>query len=236
MDIIGAMNKEREYLSFRAKGEEPYHLVDAVKEYGFESLNEYFEAKRDFEFTHQKFELIETTPEKMVANIFDIIEKKRTSFLFTITDKTLVWNGNNGAYNAEYCNECGIPIYSFYTGGGTIVSTPGDFNFGICVPLDTNVNCDYILNRISKIFKKYTNKQVEVSGNDIIVGGLKVLGSAFYKNNKMFMFVASVSMSNKNDLICNICYKHSTKQPGYIDFMTAEQLRGEIEKWLKVSS
>ena len=33
MDIIGAMNKEREYLSFRMKGEEPYHLVDAVKEY-----------------------------------------------------------------------------------------------------------------------------------------------------------------------------------------------------------
>jgi lipoate-protein ligase A len=170
----------------------------------------------------------------MVANIFDIIEKKKTSFLFTITDKTLVWNGNNGEYNAEYCNECGIPIYSFYTGGGTIVSTPGDFNLGICVPFDPYVNCDYILNGISKIFKKYTNKQVEVSGNDIIVEGLKVLGSAFYKNNKMFMFVASVSMSNKNDLICNICYKHSAKQPGYIDFINANQLLEEIKLWLNI--
>lgn len=234
MDIIGAMNKEREYLSFRMKGEEPFHLVDAVKEYGFESLKDYFEAKRDYEFTHFNFEIINTTTEKMVSDIFDTIEKQKKAVLLSITDKTLIWNGNNGEYNKEYCNECNIPVYPFYTGGGTIVTTPGDLNMGICIPLNFGADISYILNGIANVFQKYTSKNVEVLGNDIIVNGFKVLGSAFYERNKMFMFVASVSMSDKSDLICNICLKHSTKQPGYVDFMNAEQLSREIKLWLNI--
>lgn len=233
MDIIGAMNKEREYLSFRAKGEEPYHWADAVKEYGFNSLKEYFDAKRDYKFSQLKFEVVETTPEKAISNVLKAISNKKTSLLFAVTDKDLVWNGNNGQYNAEYCTECGIPVYPLYTGGGTIVSTPGDLNIGIAFPSTMNINANYILDGFAKIFRKYTNKLVEVSGNDVLVGGLKVLGSSTYHDNGMFMFITPVSMSDKSELICQICLKHSTKQPGYIDFMTSGQLREEVEVWLK---
>jgi hypothetical protein len=62
-DIIGAMAKEREYLSFRMKGEEPYHFVDAVKEFGFESLREYFDARFDHVFEKHKQEIINSTPD-----------------------------------------------------------------------------------------------------------------------------------------------------------------------------
>ena len=51
-DILEAIQKEKEYLSFRMKDEEPYHLVDAVKEYGYNSLDEYFAAKRRYEISH----------------------------------------------------------------------------------------------------------------------------------------------------------------------------------------
>ena len=236
MDIIGAINKEREYLSFRAKGEEPYHLVDAVKEFGFESLNEYFSAKRDYEFSQLRFELVETTPERAIADVVATIEAKKTAILFAVTDKTIVWNGNQGDYNASYCEECGIQIYPLGANGGTIVSTPGDLNIGICIPDSYEINSKYILEGFANIFRKYTYKLVEVAGNDVLVGGIKVLGSSEYRTNSMFMFITPVSMSDKTQLICEICKKHSTKQPGHIDFMTAEQLREEVQKWLKASS
>ena len=236
MDIIGAINKEREYLSFRAKGEEPYHLVDAVKKFGFESLNEYFSAKRDYQFSQLKFEVIETPPKKAIADIMAMMDAKKTAILFVETDKTLVWNGNQGDYNANYCEECGIPIYPLGANGGTIVSTPGDLNIGICISDSHEINSRYILEGFAKIFRKYTYKLVEVAGNDVLVGGVKVLGSSVYGNKEVFMFVTSVSLSDKTQLICEICKKHSTKQPGHIDFMTAEQLREEVEGWLKASS
>lgn len=233
MDIIGAMNKEREYLSFRVKGEEPFHLVDAVKEYGFDSLKNYFEAKKDYEFSKLKFEVVETTPDKAIKDVLDTIAKQKNSILFAVTDKTLVWNGDNGQYDAEYCNECGIPIYPLYTGGGTIVSTAGDLNIGICFPADLTVDENYILNKFAQTFRKYTDKSVKVSGNDILIDNIKVLGSSIYKENGMFMFITPVSLSNKTDLICKICLKHSTKQPGNIDFMNAETLKNEVMSWSK---
>lgn len=236
MDIIGAMNKEREYLSFRAKGEEPFHWADEVKKFGFNSIKEFSDAKRDYEFSQLKFEVVETTPEKAIEDVMETMYAEKTAVLFAITDRTLVWNGNGGSYNAEYCEQCGIPIYSLYTGGGTIVSTPGDLNIGICFPDNEKVNAKYILEGFAKIFRRYTYKLVEVNGNDVLVGGVKVLGSSIYEKNGQFAFITPVSMSDKTELICEICKKHSTKQPGHIDFMTAEQLRSEVEEWLKVLS
>ncbi len=233
-DIIGAIEKEKEYLSFRMRGEEPYHLVDAVKEYGFENLEEYFEAKRDYEFSQLEFEIIDTTPEKAISDVLGCIERKKTAVLLAVTDKTLVWNGNNSEFNESYCEECGIPIYPLYTNGGTIVSTPGDLNIGICFPEIKKLGSHYILKRFAEIFKKYTQKDMSVQGNDVIVDGVKVLGSSSYRKNGMFVFITPVSLSEKGDLISEICLKHSTKQPGHIDFMDAATLREEVERWLRV--
>lgn len=233
MDIIGAINKEREYLSFRAKGEEPFHLVDAVKEYGFDSLKAFFDAKRDYEFSQLKFEIVEKTPEEAISTIMKTINGGKTALLFAITDKTLVWNGNGARYNTEYCDECGIPVYPYLTGGGTIVSTAGDLNVGICVPRNLQFNRGYFLERLGNVLKKYTHKTVNVSGNDILVDNIKVIGSTSYLSSEVFMFVASISLSDKADIIDCICQKHSSKQPGYIDFIDANTLRQEIEKWQK---
>lgn len=232
MDIIGAINKEREYLSFRMKGEEPYSFQQEIRKYGFESIEDYLKAKRDYEFSLLKFEVIETNAEKAISDVFKAIEQRRTSVLFAKTDKTLVWNGNSGNYNVEYCTECNIPIYPLNTGGGTIVSTPGDLNIGICYPENEKFDSTYILNKFVEVFKKYTDKPVIASGNDILVNEYKVLGSATYRASGMFVFVTPVSMSEKDQLVCNICLKHSTKQPGYIDFITADRLREEVEIWL----
>lgn len=235
MDIIGAIDKEREYLSFRMKGEEPYHLVDAVKEYGFNSLKEYFDAKRDYEFSQMKFEVIETTPERAIANLMSTIEKQTTALLFATADRTLVWNGTQTQYNIEYCHDCNIPVYPYLTRGGTIVNTKGDINIGICVPDDSQFNVSYFLERLAELLRKYTCKTIVVSGNDVLVDNAKVIGGASYRLNGMLAFVASVSLSDKTELINCICQKHSEKQPGFIDFITENKLREEVVKWLEVS-
>ena len=234
MDIIGAMNKEREYLSFRMKGEEPFHLVDAVKEYGFNSLKDYFDAKRDYEFSQLKFEVVETTPERAIAEVFRAIETKSNKIGFIDIDYTLVLSGNQGDANVDYCAECNIPIYPYYTNGGSSVATAGDFLLGICMPEVPGLpQVSYMLNRICSVFRKYSNSLFEVNGNDILMNGNKILGSAVYRQNGRIVLINYMSFSDKKDLIDNVCLKHSTKQPGYIDFMTRDRLREEVMKWTK---
>ena len=233
-DIVKAIAKENEYLSYRMKGEEPFHLVDVIKEYGFESLHDYYEAKKKYQFSTLNFEVIETTPANAITEVLNVISQKKTAVLFANTEHTIVWNGDGSQLNESYCKDCDIPIYPLYTSGGTIVSTLGDLNIGICVPDNYMSGANYFLDNLACIFRKYTDKSVEVVGNDVLVDGYKVLGASTYHTNGMFMFITPVSLSEKSKLIQNICLKHSEKIPNHIDFMDGATLKLEVEKWLGI--
>lgn len=233
-DLEKAIKKEQEYLSYRMKGEEPFHFIDAVKECGFESIDEYFKAKKLQKFQALSFEKIETNPLEAISKVLEVIRDKKTAVLFADTLFTIVWNGNGSEYNKEYCIEHGIPVLPLQTGGGTIVSTKGDLNIGICFPRDSEYRSSDILNGFANIFRKYTNKTVEVQGNDVIIDGYKVMGSSVYNNKQMLMFITPVSMSDKSEIIENVCLKQSKKIPGYIDFMSNEELRQEVAEWLLI--
>ena len=229
-DILKAIEKEKEYLSYRMNGKEPFHLANAIKEYGFESLDEYFKAKKYYKVSRLPFVVIETTPEQAVAEVLNTIAAKKTAILFAETKETLVWNGDGSKFNDSFCVECNIPVYPLQTGGGTIVSTAGDLNIGICVPQHMGVDALFILSGFADIFRKHTDKEVCVSGNDVLVDGCKVLGSSTYNSNGMFMLITPVSLSEKTELIASICTKHSAKQPSHIDFMDGATLRQEVEQ------
>ena len=233
-NIEKAIEKEKEYLTYRMKGEEPFHLIEAVNEFGFGTLEKYFNAKREYEISNLTVQLIETSPEKAIGDVLKTISERKPALLLADTEYTLVWNGNNSTFNETYCSECNIPIYPLSTGGGTIVSTNGDLNIGICIPSSIINNAKFVLDKFVDIFSKYTSKTVDISGNDILVDGYKVLGSSTYDSNQMFMFITPVSFSDKTELISHICTKHSEKIPGFIDFMTRDELEGEVRTWLKV--
>lgn len=235
-DIVKAIEKEKEYLEYRKQGKEPFHLVDAIKDCGFDSIKEYFESKSRYEFDNLSFEIIETEPERAIQDVMHCIVNKKTSILFSVTPYTLIWNGNYGQFNNIYCEEHKIPVFPLHTNGGTIVSTTGDLNIGICIPKSTITATTFILDEIANILRKYTNKEVLVDKNDILVDGKKILGSSTYNTNGMYVFITPVSMSEKNNLIDCICIKHSEKVPSYIDFMTADELRQEVLRWLQVHS
>ena len=232
-----AIKKEKEYLSYRMKGEEPFHFIDAVKELGFESLEEYFKAKEDYDFKQHNFKLINaTSPKDCVADIFDVITNKKNAVIFVNIDHTLVWTQVNSGCNMEYCIANNIPIIPVGANGtGTLVSTPNDFGIGICIHKNDKYNLNYIVNGFVNIFRKYTDKEIINQGNDIMYDGKKVCGFTCYDMNNMFMVISPISFSEKAELVKNICTnKPQVKQVGYIDFMNRDMLRQEVVEWLQL--
>lgn len=235
-DLEKAIKKEQKYLEHRKKGKEPFHFIDAVKECGFEGLADYFNTKKKYKFKSLKFNILETTPLNAISKVLEVIRDKKTAVLFADTLSTIVWNGDGSEFNREYCLKHSIPVLPLYTKGGTIVSSKGDLNIGICFPRKADYELLDILNGFANIFRKYTDKKVEVQGNDIIIDGYKVMGSSVYDNKHMLMFITPVSMSDKREIIENVCLKQSDKIPGYIDFMSNEELRQEVVEWLREPS
>lgn len=235
-DIVKAIEKEKEYLSYRMKGEEPFHLADAMRECGFASLDEYFEAKKKYDFNAISFAVIDAnSPLECVDDIFAVITGRKNAVIFVDINHTVAWTQVNSGCNVEYCKQHGIPIIPVGAKGtGTLVSTPNDFGIGICIHEDNRFNLDFFVNGFVEIFRKYTDKEIVNQGNDIMYDGKKVCGFTFYDLNNMFMIISPISFSEKAELVANICTnKPQTKEVGYIDFMDRDDLRREVEAWLK---
>ena len=233
-DIVKAIEREKEYLSYRAKNEEPFHLVDAVKECGFESLAKYFKTKAEYQFNKLTFEYSETPPSEAIAEIFRMMETKETKVLFVPSKETFVFSGESKAYNEEYCKENNIPIYPLYTGGGTIVSTEGDFSLVICYPENTAANVHFILEKLKEIFD-ITMPNVTISGNDILSDGMKICGSVMYQQNGMKCFAAHFSFKDNSELIKQICgVSGSIKTPTTIDGLTVDMFKKAVREWLRI--
>ena len=237
-DIVKAIEKEKEYLSYRMKGEEPFHLVDAVKECGFESLNDYFEMKKEYEFRTRTFEVINAdSPQSCVKDIFNVITNKKDAVIFVDINHTIVWTQLNSDCNTEYCITNNIPIIPVGSNGtGTLVSTPNDFGIGICVHNGGKFDLDFLVNEFIKIFCKYTNKEIVNKGNDIMYDGKKICGFTYYQTNDIFMIISPISFSEKTELVSTICTKKQEKPVGYIDFMDRQSLKQEVLEWLQVHS
>lgn len=231
-DIVKAIEKEKEYLAHRMKGEEPFHLVDAVKEFGFETLEQYFAEKRDYELSNLSFEVVETTSAQVISEVYRMMGAQKSAVMFVNTEYTHVWHGSGSDFNEDYCVENSIPVYPLRASGGTIVCAEGDFSLIICLPESFDMNSHFILTKLAGIFEKYTDG-VAVVGNDILRNGQKICGSAVYQQNEMKCFEAHISFNDNAELIEIICQKKSGKVPGHIDFMTRDELRQEVAAWLK---
>lgn len=232
-DVAKAIKKEQEYLSYRMKNKEPFHLIDAVKECGFESLNEYFAAKKEHMFSHQGFELIECPMLSAIDKVMEIQNTGKATVLLVNIDSTVVFPRDSAEYDKDFCDNNNIPILPVhFAGNGALVSTAGDLGIGICAPKSDGITVEFILDGFINIFSKYTDKPVYNDGNDIMVDGYKVCGFAWYITDDTIMTITPVSLTEKSELISAICRKEQNKVPSYIDFISREQLREEVSKWL----
>lgn len=237
-DILKAIEIEKEYLIYRMNDEEPFHLKEEIEKCGFKSLDDYFEAKREHEFEKLEFAEADITQEEVINELSKVFENKTIGVWFCDHPKTCVFGGYQGLddYNEEYCIENNIVVYPFLSGGGIIVHNDGDFTYGLSCPESLNIDAGFILDKTRRILQKHTDKRVTVDGNDILVNGLKVCGSTVYNKNGLFLILVYFSFNDKSELIKAICNKEMIKEPTYIDFITREQLRLEVAKWLSIQS
>lgn len=246
-DITKAFEKEKEYLSHRMKGEEPFHLVDAVRECGYDSLDDYFIAKREYLFDALNFEVIVKKPNDCIAEGLRLLDTQTTAFVYVNCDETFVYSGESKPFNEEYCVENNIPVYPLFTQGGAIVGVDGDFSIGICVPEDIGVDDKFLQEKLCDILSKSIDG-INADGNDIMYNGNKICAITWYKRNGMYLFIAHFSFSDRIDLINEVCtvpaevstyslrrtVNQPSKTPGYIDFMTRDELLEEVMGWLKL--
>lgn len=233
-NIVKAIEKEKEYLSYRMKGQEPYSLQDALKECGFDSLDEYFKAKRKYEFRSLGFKVVETSTLNAIVEVVKAIFAGKPAVVMVNIDQTVVFPRGEAEYDKDYCITHGIPILAVPTAGnGALVSCAGDLGVGICVPKNKEFTPEFIIDGFINIFRKYTDKPVYNEGNDIMCDGKKVCGFAFFKTPSILMLASPISLTEKSELISKICKKKQTKIPGYIDFMTRDELRREVSEWLQ---
>lgn len=230
-NIKMAIEKENTYIQHRLNNEEPFHLVDEIKKYGFNTLDEYFDEKIKYLVSQTNFTFEEVYPNNAADVMLKLISSKKPGVLLMNTDITVVYHGSE-EFNREYCEEHNIPVVDYHTNGGTLIASDGELSIGVCTPNSTGVSADWMLFKFRDILSKYMDNVV-VDNNDIMVDGKKVCGSTTYSDAETFAFIIQFSFDDKSELISAICPPPKTgKIPGFITKMTREQLRQEVREWL----
>lgn len=236
-DIKKAIEIEKYYLECRKKNEYPFHLASKVRECGFESLEEFQKTKQEYQLLNLRFKFHNVAQSEIVHEVHRVLTDKIIGIWFSDSEETCVFNGNQGeqTFNSTFCKENGITTYNYLTSGGSIVHKAGDFSFGVSCPVEYGIDANFILSILKDILQKHTSMLLTVNGNDILMDGSKICGSATYKVGGVFLFLSYFSFSDHLDLIRHICPPpKSGKTPGYIDFMTREQLKQEVSEWLQI--
>ena len=232
-DILKAIEIEKVYLEYKLRDEFIFHLIDEIKKCGFDSLDEYFELKKKYQFAHLNFTVRNIHPDRCMAAGWNMLEKKETGIFFVEVSDVVVYSYNTKPYNKEYCQQNNITVYELPAGGGTIVANEGDLQFGLCIPDSLNIESDFILNGMVNILSKYMDN-IEIVDNDILLKGKKICGMTFLRHNGMIIFLAHFSFSDNSKLIESICHinEKSEKIPYYITAIDKNVLKSEVIKWL----
>lgn len=226
--LHNVLNNISEDVSFR----------DQILALGYKDIEEFFNEKAIHEMQETLRDDLYSTPMDELAYMVNTVLKNHDHGIISIyTDETCVCHGDNQAktLNEEYCLEHNIPIYPYNSFGGNIVATPEDYGVLFVLPQSIDVSAKLILENITEILAKYF-EDVEIQGNDILIDGKKVAGSGSFGNDEIFVMMLYFSMSDKGDLVYNICGEPVTgKTAGYIDpaILPGEQLKSEVLSWLQ---
>lgn len=234
-DIKKAIEAEAKYIQDKVNGLDVTPLRDILAQYGFDSLDTYFNTKREHLFNQLEYNLVECTMPGGVSEIFNMVKTNEPGILFVDWEDTYVVSGNEGleTLNKEYCETNGISIFPLRTGGGTIVGSAGDFSFAVQAPKNIVESSKFILNKVKDIVSRHTPLPVSVGGNDICVDGKKICGSANYASEDMSMCIMHFSFDDWSELISNICKPNKIgKEVGFVDFMTRDESKSEVLEWL----
>lgn len=208
-NILKAIEREKEYLAYRMKGEEPFHLVDAVKECGFNSLDDFFAAKRRYEIS--KMLIIKVESKDATATIQDFIVNQKCGFAYCVHDEKLVFVASADAVNEDACTEYGYTVLDTQHTGGAVVVNKGDISVVCFGAVGNRVMEDFAIYLIDKYKGRGLNATYE--DNDVLIDGYKISGLSATKYGNIQYSTIHIGINTNLDHIKAICRKPMNKVP-----------------------
>ena len=208
-NILKAIEKEKEYLSYRMEGKEPFHLVDIVKECGFNSLEDYFTAKRRHEISQEP--VVKVASKDATATIQDFIVNQKHGFAYCVHDEKLAFVAKTDDVNADACEEYGYTVLDTQHTGGVVVVNKGDMSvvhFGTVGNRGMQDFADYLIERY-----KERGLNATYEGNDVLIDGYKISGLSATTYGNIQYSTIHIGINTNLDHIKAICKKPMNKVP-----------------------
>lgn len=232
-DIYRAMQIEQSYIKSRIEGLDTVPLLEMIAGCGYSDLEQYFLEKRGTVLKSYKYNVCTVSMPEIPSAINAAVESSQPSIFWPSCDNAFVWHGND-KINRDLCSELGIDILDMGYSGGTIVSSPEDFSFGVLIPEGSDIDAGYFLELMNGLFLSH-GLNSEVNGNDILVDNAKVVGSMSFRINGLFFFGCQISFVDHSEQIDLLCNKRSSKLPGFIDTakLSKATMEYEVMSWLQ---
>lgn len=227
--IEQAIQAEKDYVKNKLLNSYTRPLISIMQEYGYDNLDFYFQAKRDYLIKSLDFNIVYYKGNNIFETVGKLLDKEEPAILFVEHQKPFIYHGNK-AYNLDAAQEAMLDVHEGGYAGGTIIGDEGDLSIGIFYPNKIDVNSNYFLDIIGEALSLF-NIQSTVDNNDLMVDNKKVLGSATLSTENYNAFVSYLSFSDKAELIKEICGENA-KAPGFINGVSIKELEQGVIKCL----
>lgn len=225
-----AMAEEKAYVADRINRINT-SLPDRLKQFGYDTLDEYFKDKYEYLFNEWAPEVYPIDVRTITTDLEAAVRNKRYGIYISTTDGLYAFHGSD-EIDYALCDELGITVAELYYKGGTIIGGVEDLGIEIVAPVELGLHTYQILSKFHEIISKYEDS-AEIAGNDILVNGKKVLGSMYRIVGNVFVWAAQVSFGEHDEIIEKICTKKSSKKPSRLTSLDRNTLEREVLKWLQ---
>lgn len=229
-DIEAAIREEKAYHADRLAGIST-NFAQRLRPFGY-TIDGYFSEKKRVMFERWEPEVFRVD-ETFLDNEMEqaICDGKYGIYIIDPTGP-YAFHGND-EIDRDLCNKIDIRIIEMGYNGGTIIGDQRDLGILIVAPVEMGLTSISIIEKFRSIIEGYVG-DAKVAGNDVIVGGYKVLGSMSRAVGGSFVWAAQVSFADHSDVITQVCCKRSLKTPGYIDSpsLDRDSLEAEVLSWL----
>lgn len=230
-DLQCAMNEEKLYLQDRLNNINT-SLIDRLKPYGYDTLKEYFNDKKEYLFNEWKPEVYYVDIKTLTTELEKAVQSEQYGIYISTTDGPYAFHGSD-AIDYELCKQLGVCVAEVFHQGGTIIGDIEDLGIEIVAPISIGLESHQILNKFYELISRYEDNVI-IDGNDILVNGEKVLGSMVRNVGNVFVWAAQISFGEHNELIEKICRKKSKKKPGRLrKGFNRDTLEKEVLRWLQ---
>jgi hypothetical protein len=231
-DLQKAITEEKAYIIDRMNNINT-SLVARIKQYGYESLNEYFKEKKEYLFKNWKPEVYYVDICTLTTELEKAVQNGQYGIYVSTAERPYAFHGSDDI-DYDLCKELGVDVAELYHRGGTIIGGVEDLGIEIVAPMELGLTPQLIISQFYNIIHKYEDS-AEIVGNDILVNGEKILGSMHRLVGNTFVWAAQVSFGDHDELIKKVCNKKSEKKPGRLKNarLNKKSLEREVLKWLQ---